>query len=144
VGLSRDNNDNAALHPSLVSRVQFSHFLRSPLLFRGNRDCALRLFDRSINRSQVVDRLQTIRAYADGISRRAYRDRRKRWCAQEAPSLLLPSPPLFPPFFSIMNVRATEKSARHMAAKGRLPARSTPLARFLSRIIVRLRLASYR
>jgi len=130
--VGRDNNDNAALVPSLwslgTSRVQFSHFLRSPLLFRGNRDSALRLFDRSINRSQVVDRLQTIRAYAAGIPTSVSRQKE---AMVRTRGTFPPSKSSFIPAILLDNERPGYRKGR--AAYGRQRRLATGALRHLSR-----------
>lgn len=106
--------------PRLPSRVQFSHFLRSPPLFRGNRDCALWLFD--LFRSSAFPggrydykRYERVRTRYTG-----YRDRRKR----RRVSSLLPSRPPFIPAFLLDNERpGYRKDRMAYGCQKRLPAR---------------------
>lgn len=75
---TRDNNDNAVSSRPLLTHVQFSHFLHSLLLFRGNRDCALQLFDLSIGRSLAPRWPTTTNDTRVHTRYTEYRDRRKR------------------------------------------------------------------
>lgn len=116
VSLTRDNNDNAIrrLPPSPRARSIFSF---SPFPAAHSRQSWLcvtivRSLDRPIARSQVAD---NYKRYAR--THPVYRVSRQKEAKAHKASRLLSGPPLFPPFFSIMNIRATEKNARHMAAK---------------------------
>lgn len=85
--------------PPRPARVQFSHFLHSPPLFRGNRDCALRLFDLSIGRSLAPRWPTTTNDTRVHTRYTGYRDRRKRrrasqgisssFCSSFIPAFLL-------------------------------------------------------
>lgn len=106
---------------SFLARVQFSHFLRSPPLFRGNRDCALWLFD-LFRSSAFPGGRYDYKRYGARIRTRytGYRDRRKR----RRVSSLLPSRPPFIPAFLLDNERPGYRKERMAyGCQKRLPAR---------------------
>lgn len=87
-----------------------------------------------IARSQVADGYKTIRVYAPDVSEQ----KEAKVALGRLPFFLVLSP-LFPPFFSIMNVRATEKScARHMAVAKSGYRRNRRLLAILPRITYRV------